>query len=415
MWLTIGHREKATDGTPQVGMCTEAEAGSLGRLESIRSKQTLLILKYKIKAEKFICHAPSAEGCKILFCGDYDGKGMGTDFWRDQLGWEGEKPPRSIYNRYEAVGNPERKEDNSRIRFSWDLETGKWMDKSTWLKMKRHSGSCQVTVDVKAKGNDEVTNCHTMTDVEKRERNGTQVQLTKKDIIVFDLEEGTVDQSSNEEQRGENGDAPVASSDIQRQRKGVDLGAKSVPKQERIVAPTRSPTRRKSSPEASTMLPSELVSRIDPTLNPEAMADTIPENRTKESQEPIFAEGLAPGANISLESTPKVTESRLDGGSGTSIGAIHDIIDTEQNERESEKTLSSRAARQDHPIALTLETDIDPERWVKVPRLLEEKGENLNDPAETALAATGGQKRSGNGRQPRLKTFLEIRWQFLEC
>ncbi|EEH08469.1 predicted protein [Histoplasma capsulatum G186AR] len=322
---------------------------------------------------------------------------------------------RSIYNRYEAVGNPERKEDNSRIRFSWDLETGKWMDKSTWLKMKRHSGSCQVTVDVKAKGNDEVTNYHTMTDVEKRERNGRQVQLTKKDssavgtdsdyvkqshkVIVFDLEESTVDQSSNEEQRGENGDAPVASSDIQRQRKGVDLGAKSVPKQERIVAPTRSPTRRKSSPEASTMLSPELVSRIDPILKPEAMADTTSENRNKESQEPIFAEGLAPGARISLESTPKATESPPGGGSGTSLGAIHDVIYIEQNERESEKALISRAARQDNPIALTLETDIDPERWVKVPRLLEEKGENLNDPAETALAATGG-KRTAQGECP---------------
>lgn len=281
--------------------------------------------------------------------------------------------------------------------------------------MKRHSGSCQVTVDVKAKGNDEVTNYHTMTDVEKRERNGRQVQLTKKDssavgtdsdyvkqshkVIVFDLEESTVDQSSNEEQRGENGDAPVASSDIQRQRKGVDLGAKSVPKQERIVAPTRSPTRRKSSPEASTMLSPELVSRIDPILKPEAMADTTSENRNKESQEPIFAEGLAPGARISLESTPKATESPPGGGSGTSLGAIHDVIYIEQNERESEKALISRAARQDNPIALTLETDIDPERWVKVPRLLEEKGENLNDPAETALAATGG-KRTAQGECP---------------
>ncbi|QSS60270.1 hypothetical protein I7I51_05067 [Histoplasma capsulatum] len=322
---------------------------------------------------------------------------------------------RSIYNRYKAVGNPERKEDNSRIRFSWDLETGQWMDKSTWLKMKRHSGPCQVTGDEKAKGDDGVTNGHTMTDVKRRERNGSQVQLTKKDrsavgtdsdyvkqshkVIAFDLEEGTVDQSSDEEPRGENVDAPLASSDIQRQRNGVDLGAKSVPKQERIVAPTRSPTRRKSSPEASTMLPSELVSRIDPTLKPKAIAATTPENRNKESQEPIFAEVLAPGASISLKSTPKAIESAPDSNSGTSLGVIHDIINTGQNERESVKALSNRVARRDHPIALTLETDIAPERWVKVPRLLEEKDENLNDPAETALAATGG-KRTTQGECP---------------
>lgn len=289
------------------------------------------------------------------------------------------------------------------------------MDKSTWLKMKRHSGPCQVTGDEKAKGDDGVTNGHTMTDVKRRERNGSQVQLTKKDrsavgtdsdyvkqshkVIAFDLEEGTVDQSSDEEPRGENVDAPLASSDIQRQRNGVDLGAKSVPKQERIVAPTRSPTRRKSSPEASTMLPSELVSRIDPTLKPKAIAATTPENRNKESQEPIFAEVLAPGASISLKSTPKAIESAPDSNSGTSLGVIHDIINTGQNERESVKALSNRVARRDHPIALTLETDIAPERWVKVPRLLEEKDENLNDPAETALAATGG-KRTTQGECP---------------
>ncbi|OJD21045.1 hypothetical protein ACJ73_07618, partial [Blastomyces percursus] len=134
---------KATGRTAQVGIGTESEANAGGIFRIVGSKKAM--------------GRRRREGCKKLFSGDYEGRGQGTDFWREQLGWEGEKALRAIYYRYEAVGNPERKEDNSGNRFSWDVETGRWTHKSEWLKMKRHPGSDSSKGEVKPTASDRIT------------------------------------------------------------------------------------------------------------------------------------------------------------------------------------------------------------------------------------------------------------------
>ena len=70
------------------------------------------------------------EGPLVLFSGDFVGRGEGLDYWRERLGWVGEKPLRKVYNRYEAVGNPIRPNLSPRVRFVWVVTKGEWVEKS---------------------------------------------------------------------------------------------------------------------------------------------------------------------------------------------------------------------------------------------------------------------------------------------
>ncbi|PGH18139.1 hypothetical protein AJ79_00768 [Helicocarpus griseus UAMH5409] len=87
----------------------------------------------ELRHERFDRIRQKQGGCLILFSGEYHGRGRDIWYWRERLGWEGEKPRRELFHRYEALGNPTSGERNPGTRFSWDIETGQWMLKSEWL------------------------------------------------------------------------------------------------------------------------------------------------------------------------------------------------------------------------------------------------------------------------------------------
>ncbi|KAK2757222.1 hypothetical protein FQN54_004736 [Arachnomyces sp. PD_36] len=73
---------------------------------------------------------PCKQGSLVLFSGPYVGRGESLEYWRERLGWMGEKPIRAVYNRYEAVGDPSNAELSPGVRFVWVVTRGEWVEKS---------------------------------------------------------------------------------------------------------------------------------------------------------------------------------------------------------------------------------------------------------------------------------------------
>ncbi|PGH34671.1 hypothetical protein GX50_02459 [[Emmonsia] crescens] len=351
------------------------------------------------KIESREIKGPSAKGCRILFSG-HEYRGRSRDYWRERLGWKGEKRVR-----YEAVGNLELKEYNSSIRFSWDWETGQWMPKSEWLeKMKWPTGSRQGKGKVKAKGNDKATGGSLATCSGCLERDCK--------VVTFVFEEGAGGQSSAEEQstaepkpsaatKRKGADAPVAGPSVQRPGRGVNLGAKRDPESGDMAAEAGLVTQRKSSPETSTTTPPELTPGANPVPKSEGMADNPLVKRRKKVQEPFADEGLASEANISAESEQGATKPPSNnggrvglvapvGGDGVSLGANHALLNPGEEVRVPGRVLRSRVAGWAAPAGVALGTNIVPRPGAKAPKLPAKRGRKPKTQSATTLTATEG-------------------------
>ncbi|KLJ12386.1 hypothetical protein EMPG_12582 [Blastomyces silverae] len=405
--------QKATDRTAQVGTGTESEANARGMFRNVGSKQGM--------------RRRWTEGCKRLFSGDYQGRGQGTALWREQLGWEGEKPLRAIYHRYEAVGNPERKEDNSGTRFSWDVETGRWMHKSEWLKIKQHPGSGSSKREAKGKGSDEITGGIPITGVEGLRDNSHDIQalpMGRGDSnsnagtdsgslthcpygVILTPEEGPGEKKSAGEQsragpkepaevEGQRADASVASPEIHRRRRGVALGANPVPKPGERDAKAEPVTQRKCALKTTITLPLEIATGGNQAINREVVADGPRANRGRQPQQPIAdEEGLSLTANIAPEPDQRATELSKCGGTefvaqedsyGGSLDANHALLNAQGDAGESRRVLRSRSARRGDPEGVVPEMDSFPKQK-KEPGLPESQGEKPHAQEAVVLAA----------------------------
>ncbi|KAL2369505.1 hypothetical protein RJZ57_006096 [Blastomyces gilchristii] len=382
--------QKATERTAQVGICTESEANAGGIFRTVESKEA------RSKADHFISHALSV------------GRRM-----------------RAIYRRYEAVGNPERKDDNSGTRFSWGVETGRWMDKSGWLKMKRRPGSGSSKGEVKASEGDKITGDIPITGAEGlRDSHGIQVlpmdngestagadsgspKYCPYDVISAP-EEGPSEKCSRGEQssarpkepavvkRQRSDDVSVSSPEIHRWRRDVALGANPVPKPGERAAKAEPVTQRKCALKTTTTLLLEITTRGSEAINRETVEDEPRANQWRQPQEPSTNEGgLAPRANIAPEPDQQATESPSkcggtesvapEGDYGEFLDDNHALLNVQGDEGESRRVLRSRSAGRGLPEGVVLEMDIFPNQQKEF-NLPENKGEEPHA-QETVLPA----------------------------
>ncbi|PGG96114.1 hypothetical protein GX51_07979 [Blastomyces parvus] len=375
--------QKATDRKPQVGIYTESEANTFGIFRNVGPKQER-----------------SNDASSLSFAGT----------------------SRAVYNRYEAVGNPERREDTSRTRFSWDVETGQWMHKSEWLKMKRDPDTDNSKREVRTEGGDKITGNIPVIGVERsRDNHDIEAQPMESggstagiasgapencpDGVIFAPDEGPGEKGLDGEQRRagpkeptevkrQRSDASVPDPDIHQRRRGVALGANTVPKPGEGDAKATSVTQGKCS-QTKTTLPLEIPTGKTMATNPEAVVDDSRVNRRRQPQKPIADEGPASRSNIAPEPDQRTTEppSNYDGaefvapksGYGASLDTNQALLDAQGDVGQS-RVLRSHPARRGLPEGVVRDMDSFPKQK-KESNLSENQGEKPYAQAAAVVAA----------------------------